>query len=298
MKYLNFLLKKSNYLIGFQLKNNSYKTLFNLCPSKIGKFNRVIQLADPFLFVKNESLYCFYEKYITRGKGTIEVAYSSDLKKWEHLNVNLNVNCHLSFPFIFQENEDNIYMIPETGELNEVGIYKCEVVPSNWKKHKVLLTGNYVDSHIFKSNGLYFLFTTIKHKQEKDNKQFDYRLELYFSNRIDGDYQIHPSSPISIGRVFGRSAGALFVLDGKLLRPVQDCDESYGREVHVFEILELSSTNYKEKLLLENYIQTNWKLKHGGHHLSFVNFKNEMITAVDYNFKESYFQRFINILGL
>ncbi len=297
MKYLNFLLKKSNYLIGFQLRNNSNKTLFHLYPSKIGKFNRVTQLADPFLFVRNGILYCFYEKFLNKGKGTIEVAYCSDLKNWEYSNVNLNIDNHLSYPFIFQENEKEIYMVPETGESNEVALYKCENFPSNWGKYKVLLTGNYVDSHIFKNNGLYFLFTTKKYKKEEDNNQFDYRLELYSSNTIDGDYQIHPSSPISVGRKFSRSAGSIIHKDGKILRPVQDCMERYGREVHVFEIMELSSTKYEEKLFQENHIQTNWKLKHGGHHMCVADFKNEIIIAVDYNFKESYFQRFLNILN-
>ena len=119
---------------------------------------------------------------------------------------------------------------------------------------------------------------------------------MYSSNRIDVDYQIHPSSPISVGRRFSRSAGSIINKDGKLLRPVQDCMERYGREVHLFEIMELSSTKYKEKLFQENHIQTNWKLKHGGHHVSVADYKNERITAVDYNFKESYFQRFLNIL--
>jgi hypothetical protein len=234
---------------------------------------------------------------LNKGKGKIEVTYTSDLKNWEYSNVNLNIDSHLSYPFIIQENEKEIFMVPETGELNEVALYKSGIFPSNWEKYKVLLTGNYVDSHIFKNNGLYFLFTTKKYKKEEDNNQFDYRLELYSSNRIDGDYQIHPSSPISVGRKFSRSAGSIIKKDGKLLRPVQDCMERYGREVHVFEIMELSSTKYKEKLFQEDYIQTNWKLRHGGHHVIIADFKNEKITAFDYNFKESYFQRFLNILN-
>jgi hypothetical protein len=47
----------------------------------------------------------------------------------------------------------------------------------------------------------------------------------------------------------------------------------------------------------EELIQTNWKLRHGGHHVIIADFKNEKITAFDYNFKESYFQRFLNILN-
>ncbi len=295
MKYLDFLLKKSNFLIGFQIKNNSNKTLFHLYPSKIGKFKRVTQLADPFLFVRNGILYCFYEKFLNKGKGTLEVAYSSDLENWQYSNVNLNIDCHLSYPFIFlEENENNIYMIPETGELQEVALYKSENFPSNWKKIKVLLKGNYVDSHILNYRGIYFLFTTKKVKQESGKGQFNYELELYYSLAIDGEYELHPSSPIGIGRKFGRSAGSVFTKDGKLYRPVQDCLEIYGKEVHLFEILELSVHEYRETLIQENYIQKNWNIKNGGHHVSVAKFGIEQIWALDYNIKESYFQRFLN----
>jgi hypothetical protein len=298
LKYWGFLRKDSNYIIGFQIRNQLNNVLFKFYPSKIGKCNRIIQIADPFLFVKNDILYCFYEKYANRGKGYIEVVFSCDLKKWERLKVELNENCHFSFPFIFQENEMQLFMIPETGELNEVALYLCDCFPTNWKKWKSLLIGNYVDSHIFRHNGFYFLFTTKKVRIiEKDNI-FDYQLELYYSHNIDGEYLLHPSSPIKTGRKFGRSAGSIFTLDGRLFRTSQDCVNRYGREVNLFEILLLNENQFEEILFQENYIADNFDCEHGGHHLSTVCFKNDKIIAFDVNLKESYLQRFINRLKL
>ncbi len=295
MGYLKFLLNKSKYLIGFQIKIQSDKILLKIIPSKIGKYRRVIQLADPFLFVKNDILYCFYEKYIHKGKGTIEVVFSPDMINWQHYNVNLNVNCHLSFPFIYQENADQIYMIPETAELNEVSIYKAEFFPSNWTKHKVLLIGNYVDSHIFKHKGIYYLFTT-KKELENGELRYNYITELYYSIRLDGEYIEHPKSPICKGREYGRSGGSIFMQGDKFYRPVQDCLVTYGRELHLFEILKIDEQDYDERIYKKNLVLSNWNRKNGGHHLTHANLGNQQILAYDFNIKESYFQRFINIL--
>jgi beta-xylosidase len=294
LRIFNFLLNKSSILIGFRIQNKHFQS----APYKLGKFKKTTQLADPFLFTNNQKLYCFFEEYRNLSKGSIKVLTTSDLRQWEKQSVSLNVDCHLSFPFVFKDDNMQIYMIPESGALNEVAIYKPKNFPINWEKYSVLLEGNFVDSHIYKAVGVYYLFTTKKVKNNTVGLSFDYQLELYFSDKIDGKYVQHPFSPIAIGRKFGRSAGSVFFSNGQVIRPVQDCLDKYGDDIHLFEILKISKTEYKEKLIEENHIRNRWKEKEGGHHISFVNFKGEAIWAYDYNFKESYFQRFINKLKI
>ncbi len=294
MKVLPFLINQNNYLIGLKIANQT--TLFQSSPLRLGRFNKIVQIADPFIFQKNNEVFCFYEEYRNKKKGTILGLRTTDLKNWNSFMVELNIDCHISFPFIIQDN-NNVYMIPETSELGEVNLYQSEIFPVQWKKCSTILTGNFVDSHIYVYEGIYFLFTTRKVKIPGSNS-YDYHLELYYSDNIDSDYVRHPHSPIAIGRKYGRSAGSLFKQDGKLMRPVQDCDKRYGDDVHLFEIMELTKESYKDKLLLSNYMRNFLKLKNGGHHLSTINFKGEQIWAYDYNFKESYFQRFINKLKI
>ncbi len=296
MKLLNFLSNRAHNLIGFKvLFTNFIHETKLFTPSKFQIFNRIQQFADPFLMVYNEKLYCFFEEKVNNLNGRIKVAYYNDTETWNIEYIDLGLNGHISFPFIVSH-ESEVFMLPETAQINEVALYQSFEFPLNWKKHKVLLKGNFVDSHIFVFDGIYYLFTTKKILVNENSSKYDYQLELFFSDNLDGDYVEHPKSPILRGREFGRSAGSIVNLDGKLLRPSQDCSQIYGDDIHLFEILTISKLDYKEKLYCRNYIRTQFGEKLGGHHISQCYYKNQLITAYDFNFKQSYFQRFINKL--
>ena len=72
-------------------------------------------LADPFVIKKNGSHFCFVEDYDYRTlKGSIS-AYKISSSGYETLGIVLDEDFHLSYPFIF-EYENEIYMCPETHE--------------------------------------------------------------------------------------------------------------------------------------------------------------------------------------
>ena len=82
------------------------KTVLNI-KSDTGLFNpnASVILADPFLFVKGDTLYLFYE-HLTKwfGTGRICMRSTKDLEIWtEEVDV-LVEPFHLSFPFVFEEN--------------------------------------------------------------------------------------------------------------------------------------------------------------------------------------------------
>lgn len=92
-------------------------------PSKIA-WNPTIIVADPFLFVKNEKLYLFYESKGFFSPGVIMMTSTVDLKNWSKPVVVLKESFHLSYPWVFEE-EGKIYMIPETGSDKSIRLYEA-----------------------------------------------------------------------------------------------------------------------------------------------------------------------------
>ena len=146
--------------------------LIAIFPSSIrlNKFKEE-QLADPFLLATEDSLYCFYEEKSRINPGKIRVITHSKSGNTSNNYCEFNNNSHMSFPFVFRE-QDFYYIIPESVALQEVAIYKPVKFPVEWEKYKILLKGNFVDSHILLHNDIYFLFSTEK-IEASDKKEFE-----------------------------------------------------------------------------------------------------------------------------
>ena len=110
-------------------------------------------LADPFLFVKDDTLYLFYE-HLNKwfGKGRICMRYTRDMITWsEEMDV-LVEPFHLSFPYVF-EDSGKIFMLPETGANHSISLYEAEdETLTRWRLSKKLIEGDdpWYDSVIFK----------------------------------------------------------------------------------------------------------------------------------------------------
>ncbi|UKK50384.1 hypothetical protein L6472_10165 [Prevotella sp. E13-17] len=240
--------------------------------------------ADPFLFVKGETLYLFYEHKLWQDPGVLNMVCTKDLKHWSKPVTVLKEPYHLSFPWVFEE-DGRIYMIPETGAGHEIRLYEAtDADLTRFELVKVLMKEpfdksfvmHYADNCIYKKGGIYYLFTQVQYEDGINT------LELYISNSIMGEYRPHPSSPIQHSQKLGRNAGCLLELNGKLLRFSQDCVVRYGDNVHVSEITEISPTGYKELLVKENIIPTDDRFYiNGGHQFNAVQFKDQWIVATD-----------------
>jgi hypothetical protein len=247
-------------------------------------------IADPFLYADGDEIHCFFEVKNRRGPGCIEILTFNKQGEKYRRTCNIGLYSHISFPFLITDTDDDkLYMIPETGSEFEVAIYEPSDFPVSWRKKASLLRGNFVDSHILKHGELYYLFTTEKIKNEH---LIDYQLNIYMSKSLFGGYEPHPLSPVKTGKKYSRSGGSIISDGGKLYRLAQDCATSYGRELHLFEVTELSPASYSEKIICENWIQSRMGHKLGGHHLSKTSWLGDQYIAVDFNYKDSYFQRF------
>lgn len=79
-------------------------------------------VADPFLLRRGDKLYMFYEtKSTEQQKGQIGVAVSSNGgTSFQHQAVVLDLPWHLSYPFVFEYNEQ-VRCIPQRGEVPDAG---------------------------------------------------------------------------------------------------------------------------------------------------------------------------------
>lgn len=245
--------------------------------------NLTIIVADPFLFKMNNRLYLFYESKGLLSNGVIKMTYTDNLLDWSDPLVVLQESFHLSYPFVFEEN-NRIFMIPESGEDKSVKLYEFmndDLTDIRFVNNLLVLPPKklrmgFADSSIYKKSGLYYLMTTVKYENDVNC------LELYYSEKIDGQYIKHPKSPIAFSNQLGRNAGCLLDVDGKLYRFSQDCTNRYGDNVNVSEVTSLSASDYTEHAIKYNIYPSSIPFyEKGGHHYNMVEFRDKYIVSTD-----------------
>ena len=240
--------------------------------------------ADPFLFVKGDTLFLFYESERSGDRGEIRMMKTSDLQKWSSPVTVLRESFHLSFPFVF-EFRGGIYMIPESQADDSIRLYKGNEDLTSFSLERVLMkkartedvSFNFCDSHLLLKDGVFFLFTSVSY-------QWTYHLELYFTDDIlMHDFVKHPQSPGYVGNDFGRCGGSIIHLDDNYYRVSQNCSESYGGNVSIHRILTLDQNVYREELYRKDVLDVEKEpYKDGGHQLSVVRFGDRYIYATDF----------------
>lgn len=240
--------------------------------------------ADPFLFVHNDRLYMFYESKTLYEPGVIRMVSTVDLKNWTDPVIVLAEPFHLSYPFVF-EDDGVVYMIPESGQNHSIRLYQAEDEGlTNFRFVKDLIRRDlkteskpsidFCDSSILKKDGIYYLFTS-------DKLSDTYRLRLFYSETLNGDYIEHPKSPIVCSNKYGRCGGSIIKGSNGLFRVAQDCQNGYGDNIHILTIEELNKESYKEHLLKKDVLPGSGFYARGGHQLNLVNYKGRIILATD-----------------
>ena len=253
-----------------------------LCDHFPFKLNPIVIVADPFLFVYGDKLFLFYEMKRNYSPGVICMTSTRNLKDWTEPIVVLKEDFHLSYPYVFEDGGD-VYMIPETSEVGDIRLYKADnKLLSSFSFYKVLVRHDitkgeigFSDSSVHIIEGRYYLFSTIE--QIGNNV-----LYLFSSDRLDGIYLPHPSSPICESKKYGRNGGGIIKHNELLYRVTQDCVKRYGDNIHLFAIDELSSITYKEHLFKESMVPIELPFhKEGGHHYNFVRYLGKYVTVTD-----------------
>jgi hypothetical protein len=194
-------------------------------------------LADPFGIERDGALTLYAEQLIHgRTKGQIVT-----LREDAAPSAALTQPFHLSYPFLVEE-EGRHFVVPEQAESNRLAFYPLEDDRIG-AEAAAIENFDAIDPTFLFHEGLWWLFCT--HRSRGPNHQ----LFLYFSERLFGPYRAHPANPIVTGSAQARPGGRIIRLGKSLLRPAQDCSESYGAALHLCRIELLSPTAYVERIV-------------------------------------------------
>jgi hypothetical protein len=206
---------------------------------------RDFQWADPFIEEWDERVYIFVEQQYKHENGVLGyIELFPDLSHSAFTSI-LEKPYHLSFPNVFRY-ENEWYMIPESHENKTIDLYKARDFPGAWEFEATLMRDvDAVDSVVFFYDATYWLFTSIREKSHNDN------LHLFYAPTFPThEWTPHPRNPICVGLTNSRMAGAVsYGREERIYRPAQNCLKDYGKETNINEIIELTKTSYKERVV-------------------------------------------------
>lgn len=226
--------------------------------------------ADPCVFNTSDGRhFIFFEELVYSKKrahiSVIELKRDGTVSKPQ---IVLDKPYHLSYPFVFKEGTD-IYMIPETSANKTIELYKCVSFPDKWEFQMNLMENLHaVDTTIHFHNGKYWMFVNIK--ENKGASAWDELFLFYAETLFTQAWKPHPQNPVISDVRQSRPAGHLFIHEGKLYRPSQDCSCTYGYATNINEVLTLNEKVYSESKITTLFPEWNDKVT-GVHTLSYSN---------------------------
>lgn len=199
-------------------------------------------LADPFILDTNpEKIILLAEQWVHKeNKGRI-VKVTIDRKTYSLLSIEsfLHTDTHLSFPNIYRE-DNKIYIYPENHEAKLLQIYPYNPMKGHLEQPIVLLDEPIIDAQIIKKGSYYYIFATKRsHTCDEASDLF-----VYSSLTLTGPYKEH--FMLKGTSRTERGAGEFIVQGETIIRPVQDCIDSYGAAV-IFKAVDFTQGKIKEK---------------------------------------------------
>jgi hypothetical protein len=200
--------------------------------------------ADPFIFERDGRHHLFCEE-VPRGakKGVIShTELRDDGTPACAPTPVLQARYHLSYPCVFAH-EGEIFMIPETGAVRRIELYRAASFPDAWELEATLVDDvRAVDTTIFEHEGRVWLFTAVA----APGASYSDELHLFSADTLRGPWQAHSGNPVVSDVRGARPAGAIQRWGSRIVRPAQDCSRRYGWALSFREIDTLSDTEYAE----------------------------------------------------
>ena len=200
--------------------------------------------ADPFVWMHKENYYIFCEeKLYSADRGHIAcLTLDREMNPIDN-RVVLERPYHLSYPFIFEQQEQ-IYMIPETEQNHTLELYRCIDFPNHWEFVKILISDiRAVDPTLLEAHGKWWLFANIR----EGKRTWDTLYLFYADHFLSDRWTPHPRNPIVKDIRSARPAGRIFMHNGELMRPSQDCSVRYGYAINFNRISVLTASDYAEQ---------------------------------------------------
>lgn len=197
--------------------------------------------ADPFAFDYQGKTYIFMEvaDRLTQ-KGAIGYRVI-DNGKVGPIHICIKTPHHMSYPMIYSR-ENDIYMIPECHESEKLTIYRAVQFPDVWESVEELLVGQKVcDTNYLKLDGQEYLLT-----MPLEGTTFRYDTLALYHREESGAWTPCTVNPLVLGAEKARNAGHFIYHAGNLVRPSQNCGESYGEKLVLNRVITLNSQVYQE----------------------------------------------------
>jgi hypothetical protein len=214
---------------------------FEPVPAPAGRF-----FADPFLVEDAGSVRLFVEvSRVGRHEGSIAALARRSDGRWGPAEPVLDVGRHLAYPHLTTV-AGELLLTPDDGSLGAVVAYRADETGRAWQPVATILEGvRATDPTLLEHAGRLWLFVT---QTTPGMSPWD-ELHLYSAVSIDGPWEPHPGNPIVADVRRARSAGCVFRLGDRLVRPAQDCARAYGRRVVLNEITCLERERYAERAI-------------------------------------------------
>ncbi len=211
--------------------------------------------ADPHIIYKDNTYYIFLEELpYSTDKGHISLITMDEQGNYSEPELILDKPYHLSYPFIF-EHENEFYMIPESAANRTVELYKCVDFPLKWEFEMNLMEDvQAVDATLLFHNNKWWMFTNMV--ENKGASSWDELFLFSSDDLLSQDWQPHPMNPVISDVKSSRPAGKIFIEDGRIYRPSQNCSVRYGYGFNINEITVLDDENYAETIVSK--VEPNW----------------------------------------
>ncbi len=234
-------------------------------------------VAHPFMIITGSVYYMFFTVKDKRIKhGSIGLAESRDGMDWEYRQIVIDEPYDLSYPLVFQW-QNEYYMIPEAHTETSVRLYRANDFPTKWTYEKDLISGDhFISTSIVRYKDMWWMFVA---------RSGNETLRLFYASDLMGTWTEHPLSPVVEKDLnIARPGGRPIVMDGILYRMGQDCYPTYGNQLRAFQITDISTTTYKEKMIDVPIIKatsTGWNAD-AMHHVDLHRIRRNLwITPVD-----------------
>lgn len=199
-------------------------------------------LADPFCYPLQDGRTIVLAENLNHweGRGSIWTALlpfdgtlrTADFKPFAASRV------HLSYPFRTQDKGVN-YLTMEAFESGRLHLWRED--KNGFTYVKSLLDRPVIDPTLYHHDGLWWLFCSFFDDLPNE------KLHIFFSDTLLGQWHPHPKNPVRWDITAARSAGALFeTSDHRLIRPAQNCRETYGGSLTLNHITDLTTKTFDE----------------------------------------------------
>lgn len=242
--WMTRLLYKDRWFLAIRRRTTTTSSYCNTIGYQVLYPPRDRFYADPFLLKWQQHSYLFFEDYrYDKAKGLISCMTLDDDGRPITTDVVLERPYHLSFPFVFAW-DGEMWMVPETSTNHTIELYRARHFPYAWQQEVTLMRSVQAsDTILLHYADKWWLFTSI----DGEETACYGNLSLFFAQSLLGPWVAHPRNPVVLDTSRARPAGAIFSDNGILIRPGQDCSDSYGKAIQFHCIETLTETQYQER---------------------------------------------------